>query len=148
MLPIRLIKNRTNDLFPEPTSSWARWPQDFEGLIDRMFPTSSCGGFRVDVHEEGTDLLVEAELPGLSKEDLEITVEDGVLTIAGEFKSGTEENEPNYHLRERRYGRVSRSFSLPTTVDSEKVEANLTNGVLTVRIPKCEEAKPKRIEVK
>ena len=148
MLPVRLFKNRVDGFLPESRNLLARWPTDIDDLFGHFFGTCHGGGFQVDVREDGDNLIVEAELPGLSKEDIEITVEDGILTIAGELKSKTDQDKPNYHLRERRYGRVLRSFSLPTTVDGEKVNANLANGVLTVSIPKREEVKPRRIEVK
>ncbi len=148
MLPIRLFNSHTDGTCASPLGGLTRWSREMDGLFDRAFGWTGDTGFRVDVRQDGDDLVVDAELPGLSKEDLEITVEDNVLTIAGEHKSATDEEQEQYHVRERRYGRISRSFSLPTTADAENVTANLQDGVLTLRIPTREEAKPRKIEVK
>lgn len=104
-------------------------------------------GFRVDVRQEESDLVFEAEVPGLKRDQLDITVENHVLTITGEHKVENENEQKNYHLRERRYGKFTRSFRLPETADSEQVSANLTDGILTVRVPTREEAKARKIEV-
>ncbi len=104
-------------------------------------------GYRVDVREDAEHIYVEAELPGLTKEDIEITLEDGVLTIAGEKKIENEEEREGYEVRERRYGKFSRTFELPSVVDEGKVRANLKDGVLLVTLDKREEVRPKRIEV-
>jgi HSP20 family protein len=87
------------------------------------------------------------EVPGLEKEDLKIGVENGHLTISGEKKVESEEGK-EYFRRERFYGKFSRTFRLPDTVDTERIKANLTNGVLRISMPRKEEAKPKQIEVK
>lgn len=108
---------------------------------------SSYWGYKVDVHEDGDHVYVEAELPGLTKDEIDITLENGIMTIRGEKKSNTEKRDQNYHMRERLYGKFSRSFQLPTTVDDAKVEATLEDGVLKVLLHKREEVKPKRIEV-
>ena len=104
-------------------------------------------GYRVDVSEDADHVYVEAELPGLTKEEIEITLEDGLLTIAGEKKFEREEQEEHFHVRERRFGRFCRTFQLPSVVDEHKVHANLKEGVLLVTLDKREEVKPKRIEV-
>jgi HSP20 family protein len=87
-------------------------------------------------------------VPGIKPEDLDITVTKNTLTIKGEVRQEEEKEEERYHLRERRYGRFARSITLPTSVDADEIEANYENGVLTLRLPKTEEVKPKRIEVK
>jgi HSP20 family protein len=104
----------------------------------------------VDVKETADDITVRAELPGLNPEDVNVSVQDGVLTISGEKHDEREEGkaDTNYHLLERRYGRFERSFSLPRTVNANDVKANFQNGVLNVTLAKAEEAKPRRIEVK
>jgi HSP20 family protein len=99
--------------------------------------------FQSDDHE----LVLKAELPDMAREDIEITVENFVLTIRGEKKIATEVKEDQYHHSERRYGTFSRSFSLPQTVDANRVSAEYKNGVLTVRLPLREEAKPRSIKV-
>ena len=90
--------------------------------------------------------MLKAELPDLTREDIDITVENGTLTIKGEKKVPAE-SEEQFHRIERRYGAFSRSFSLPQTVDTSKVAADYRNGLLTVRLPLREEAKPRQIKV-
>jgi HSP20 family protein len=102
----------------------------------------------VDIFQNGAhELILKAELPDMAREDIDITVENFVLTIKGEKKLSNEIKEEQYHHVERRYGTFSRSFSLPHTVDGSKVTAEYTNGVLTVRLPLREEAKPRQIKV-
>lgn len=126
----------------------ARWTREFDDVLGRPLGWTDEYGFRVDVRQDGEDLVIEAELPGRTRDDIDITVEDNVLTIATEHKHETEDEKAQYHIRERRYGKASRSFRLPKTADGENVSANLTNGVLTLRVPTREEAKPRKIEVK
>jgi HSP20 family protein len=101
----------------------------------------------VDIAEEDDQYLVKVELPGVSKDDVKITMEGNLLTISGE-KKGQKETKKNYHALERSYGSFSRSFTLPTTVQGDKVAAEYKDGVLTINLPKAEEAKRKQIEVK
>jgi HSP20 family protein len=102
----------------------------------------------VDIYQSGdTELVLKAELPDMSREDIDITVENGTLTIKGEKKLAGGVSEEQFHHIERRYGTFSRSFSLPQTVDTGKVGAEYRNGVLTVRLPLREEAKPRQIKV-
>ena len=102
----------------------------------------------VDVKETQDALQFHVELPGLKKEDVEITIENNVLTIAGERKFEKETKDENYHRLERSYGAFSRSFTLPTGVRSEQVEAKFENGVLAVTLPKQEESKPRKISIR
>jgi HSP20 family protein len=102
----------------------------------------------VDIFEtENHDLVVRAELPGLSREDIEVTVENNTLILKGEKKFDTQVKEENYRRIERAYGTFHRSFTLPNTVDTSKVAADFKNGVLTVKLPFREEAKPRTINV-
>jgi len=102
----------------------------------------------VDIFQSGDkELVLKAELPDMSREDIDITVENGTLTIKGEKKLAKDVSEEQFHHIERRYGTFSRSFSLPQTVDTGKVAAEYRNGVLTVRLPLREEAKPRQIKV-
>jgi len=102
----------------------------------------------VDVFQTGDhELVLKAELPDMTREDIDVTVENFVLTIKGEKKLATDVKEEHFHHIERRYGAFSRSFSLPRTVDASKVAADYKNGVLTVRLPLREEAKPRQIKV-
>ena len=102
----------------------------------------------VDVIEDKEGFLVTAELPGLKAEEISINVEKNVLTLAGERKLDRKEQKEGYVRLERAYGAFSRSFVLPETADGEKVEANLTDGLLKVRIPKRASAQPRKITVK
>ena len=104
------------------------------------------GFYPVDVHEDDNHLYVDAELPGFKKDEIELTLEKGVLSINAERKEAEVKGEK--HLAERRYTKVSRNFSLPVEVDEAKVEANLEDGVLHVTLHKREEIKPHKIEVK
>jgi HSP20 family protein len=102
----------------------------------------------VDVFQTGEhELVLKAELPDMTREDIDVTVENFVLTIKGEKKLASDVREEQFHHTERRYGAFSRSFSLPRTVDASKVAAEYKNGVLTVRLPLREEAKPRQIKV-
>ena len=102
----------------------------------------------VDIFQNGDhELVLKAELPDMTREDIDITVENFVLTIKGEKKLSSEVKEEQFHHVERRYGAFSRSFSLPRTVDSSKVSAEYRNGVLTIKLPLREEAKPRQIKV-
>lgn len=104
-----------------------------------------------DLFETDEEFVLELELPGLGREDIEVTVEKGILTVSGQRSTETEEERGErhtYHVRERSYDRFSRSFSLPHSVTHEQVDAQFENGMLTVRLPKAAEAKPRRIEVR
>ena len=107
----------------------------------------SIGGPALNVYEEGDQLTVEAQLPGLKPEDLDINVEQGVLTISGQTTTDEERKERNYLVREHRTGRFSRSLRLPATYDSEGCTANFEHGVLRLAFPKSEAAKPRRIQI-
>jgi HSP20 family protein len=102
----------------------------------------------VDISESEAEYAIKAELPEVKKEDVKVTVEDGVLTIQGDRKQEKEEKGKKYHRIERSYGRFVRSFTLPDTVDESKVKAEYTDGVLHLHLPKSEKAKPKQIDVK
>ncbi len=102
----------------------------------------------VDIREREDAYLVEVELPGLTKDDVKITMENNVLMIKGEKSQESEEKRGSCHRTERVYGSFLRSFTLPSSVKNDKIEAQYKNGVLTITLPKVEEAKPKAIEVK
>ena len=102
----------------------------------------------VDIYQNGDkEVVIKAELPDMTREDIDVTVDHGTLTIKGEKKVSNEVKEEHFHRIERRYGTFSRSFSLPQTVDTTKVAAEYKNGVLTVRLPLREEAKPRQVKV-
>lgn len=102
----------------------------------------------VDIYEKGDDLILEAELPGLKKEDIEIRVENNLLTLRGQREREQEVKKDGYVRTERAYGSFTRSFTLPTTVAMDKINATYRDGVLTLTLPRAEEAKPKQIPVK
>ena len=102
----------------------------------------------VDITEDEKEYLIKAELPEVKKEDVKVTVENGMLTISGERKIEKEEKGKRYHRVERAYGSFVRSFSLPDNIDSNKVNADFKDGVLRVHVAKSEHARPKQIEVK
>ena len=126
---------------------------EFSRELERVMSTglSSANGdlataaYPVDISENADSIKVEAEMPGFKKEDIDVTLEQGVLSISAERK--IEETQDERHLVERCYRRVARSFKLPVAVDETKVDAQLTDGVLTLKLAKREEVKPRRITV-
>ena len=101
----------------------------------------------VDIFEHEGNLVLKAELPGIEPKDVDVRVENNVLTLRGERKVETEVKHEKYHRVERAYGTFSRSFTLPSVVDTEKIKAEYKDGVLQVTLPQREEAKPKQIQV-
>jgi HSP20 family protein len=101
----------------------------------------------VDIYETTNSIVLKAELPGISKEDINLEVKDNTLTLKGEKKFEKEVKEDNYFRVERAYGSFQRAFTLPSTVQHEKVKAKFKDGILEVQLPKVEEAKPKQIKV-
>jgi HSP20 family protein len=101
-----------------------------------------------DIYEDGEEIVVRAELAGVEPGDVDIRFENGVLTLKGERKLEKEEGRENYHRLELSYGTFTRAFSMPATIDSEKIRAESKQGVLLVHLPKKPEAKPKSIQVK
>ena len=101
----------------------------------------------MDIYETGEELVIKAELPGVSREDVNISVEDGILTIQGERKKEEEIEEDNFHRLERSYGKFTRSFRLPKTVDADKTRAGFKEGVLRITLPRREEIKPREVKI-
>ena len=123
----------------------------FEDTLNRFFaaPTNSRPWTpAVDILETEQELILKADVPDMTEKDIAITIENGTLTIKGERKFEKKEDKSGYHRIERSFGAFARSFSLPETVEAEKVSATYKNGVLTVALPKKELAKPRSIEVK
>lgn len=102
----------------------------------------------LDVVENPESFTVKASVPGINPDDLEITLSDNVLTIKGEIQESQEAEGANWHLRERRFGNFQRSITLPTPVNAEAIDATYVDGVLTLKVPKAEEIRPRRINVK
>jgi len=131
------LQNRINRAFSDAYS------RNDDGLT-----TSGSWVPPVDIYQNGEhEIVLKAEVPDMTREDIAITLDGGTLTIKGEKKLSNEAKEEQYHRIERHYGSFSRSFSLPQTVDTAKVAADYKNGVLTVRLPLREEAKPRQIKV-
>ncbi len=118
------------------------------GVLDEgdLFPSTWMPA--VDLLEKDDEFVAKVELPGVHKDDVKVTLHDNILTIRGEKKEERESKDSNYHRLERSYGSFQRSFTLPTSVRQDKVEAEFRDGVLTITMPKAEEAKRKQIEVK
>ncbi len=121
----------------------------FNGALDRTSDEANLTAWApaVDIYETEHELVVKADIPEIKPEDLDIRVENNILTIRGERKFEKKVNEDSYLRVERSYGSFSRSFSLANTVNAEAIKADYKNGVLTLSIPKREEAKPKQIKV-
>lgn len=136
--------------------------EDLQGRFARLFglsPARAANGEKelltvaewapsVDISEDDKEWLVKADLPEVKKEDLKVTVEDGMLTITGERKLEKEEKDKKYYRIERSYGNFFRSFALPVGAEGSKVNAEFKDGVLRVHLPKNDKAKPKAVEVK
>lgn len=143
MLPTR---RRTSSCWLSPLDFWSddlgrfvsRWCGDGEEV--------TAGTYPVDVHEDENHIFIDAELPGFTKDEMEVTFENGVLSIHAEHKS-KEKEKGQAHLAERRFTRVARNFALPTAIDEDKIRGNLDNGVLHLTLDKREEVKPRRIMV-
>jgi HSP20 family protein len=101
----------------------------------------------VDVSETKDSVVINTEIPGMSKDDVKVSIQDNVLTLSGEKKQEKEEKDANYHRMERSYGSFSRSFTLPTSVKADKVKATYKDGILRIALPKSEEVKPKQIPI-
>ena len=131
------IQDRLNRLFRESQST--------EGREEAL--TTSTFAPPVDVYEDEHNITLKIEVPGIDEKDIDVRIENNTLTVHGERKFEKEEKEENYRRVERQYGSFTRTFTMPTTVDAEKVEANYDKGVLKVRLAKKAEAKPKQIKV-
>lgn len=130
------IQDRINRVF-----SGENWP--FRGSGEALGAWNPA----VEIFERGDSLVLRAELPGVSKEDIDVHVEEGNLVLRGQRKRDQEIDEANAYRLERAYGSFTRSFSLPTSVDASSITATYKDGVLEVVLPKAEEAKPKRVEI-
>jgi HSP20 family protein len=135
----------------EPFRDIARLQDEMSRLFeDRRFGAGESVGWTpaCDIYEDEEGVALRFELAGVDPEDVDVRFENGVLTVKGDRKLEREEKRENYHRIERSYGTFTRSFSLPGTVDADKVKAETKNGVLTITLPKKAEAKPRAIQVK
>ena len=131
------LQDRINRVFRDSYSGEGR---------DESLTTSSFAP-AVDVYEDEHKVTLKIEVPGIDEKDIDVQVENNILTVHGERKIENEEKEENYRRVERQYGSFTRTFTLPPTVDTEKVSANYDKGVLKIELPKKAEAKPKQIKV-
>jgi HSP20 family protein len=138
----------------DPLREFATMQDRLNRLFGNVYLRDEDTGFRgswvpsVDIYEtEKHDLVLRAELPGMAREDIDVTVENGTVVLKGEKKFDAEVKEENYRRIERAYGTFHRSFTLPNTVDATKVAAEYKHGVLTITLPFKEEAKPRTINV-
>ena len=121
---------------------------EFFGRIPgRVEDEESVWNPNVDISESGNWITINAEIPGMTKEDIKISIQNNTITLRGEKKQEKEEKDINHHRVERSYGAFVRSFSLPTPVETDKVKASYKSGVLKIVLPKTEEVKPKEIPV-
>ena len=156
--PLMSLRQQVDQLFDQfLDEGWMKPGAGLAGIWDSpLFKSSGLGmsglmeSPRTDMSESDKEYELTVELPGMSEKDLEVTVKDNMITLKGEKKSERETKEKDYHLAERSYGSIRRSFSLPADVNPGKVSATFSRGVLTVHLPKAKEArsKPQKIEVK
>lgn len=137
------LQDRMNRMFDE---SYGGAPRG-AAASDQDWALGGSWAPAVDIYEQDGNIVLKAELPGVDSKDVDIRLENNVLTLRGERKLDTEVKRENYHRVERTYGSFSRSFTLPTVVDQEKIKADYRDGVLRVTLPKREEAKPKQITI-
>jgi HSP20 family protein len=146
-----------------PAHTLPAFPSDILGMqkeINRMFEdffrsegegtglSSAAWKPAVDIIEHEAEYLAKVEIPGVSKDDVKVTLQDNILTIRGEKLQEKKEDDANYHHVERFYGSFQRSFELPGRVKTDRIDAEYKDGILTIRLPKSEEARTKQIEVK
>ena len=132
---------RLNSVLDEAFNSWPFHSEENGALTSSWLP--AC-----DVFEDKDAVKIVAEVPGVNPEDVKISLENNILTLRGEKKQQAEEKSERVHRYERTYGTFERSFSLPSSVDPDRIAANYANGILTVSIPKAERARPREIPVK
>ena len=124
------------------------WQDPFVDLFEHLATDNRDTGRKVDLAQRDDNYVISAELPGVQAEDLNVSVENDTLTISAEKRDEYEGKEGGVYSRERSFGRVSRSFQLGNQVDAEKIDAEYKNGVLTLTLPKVEQAKPREVKVK
>ncbi len=135
---LSMLQDRMNRLFEDVGRSG--WRHDEPAATTTWSPA-------VDIFETDGDIVVKAELPGMDRKDITLHLENNILTLKGERRFEKETKEENYHRVERAYGGFSRAFSIPATVDEEKIRADYKDGVLKIILPKKDQAKPKQIKI-
>jgi HSP20 family protein len=136
--------------YERPGLAWPTFGRlaNLQDELDRLFESPLTGWApTLDVHEDADNFIIRAELPGLKHEDITVSLQDGALVISGERKVEKVEEGVEVHRQERYYGKFQRALTLPAPVAANKVKAQYKDGILTVTLPKTEEAKPKQIDV-
>src|SRR3989304_1558944 len=141
--PTKGMEKFFEDIFEEnlPSRFLRRFPR-FKWMteVEAVWPA-------VDMFDKAEEIVVKAEVPGIDKKNIKISVSDNVLTIKGEMKKEEEVKEEDYYYSERSYGSFSRSLNLPAKVQAEKIKASFKNGILEIHLPKAEESKPKEVKI-
>ena len=138
------IQDEMNQLF---SRAFGEQRGQGQGQLEGTGPRLRAWAPALDISEQKDAYVVSVELPGIKPEDLNITLEEGLLTLSGERHFTQESSDQQYHRVERRYGSFRRSITLPSQVQADAIEAHFEDGVLTVRVPKAEEARPRKIQV-
>jgi HSP20 family protein len=136
--------------YQRPAVAWPTFGRlaTLQDELDRLFESPLTGWTPpLDAHEDKNSFIVRMEVPGLKREDIQVSLQDGVLTISGERAEEKVSEGTEVHRQERFYGKFSRAVTLPTAVAADKVKAAYKDGILTITLPKTEEAKPKQIDV-
>ncbi len=137
--PYTELERTVNGLFDRSFGLWPMWDdRNAEALVWQP---------PVNVYEDKDHLVIDAQLPGIDLNDIELSVNEQTLHLRGERKTETEKSKDGYHIQEAHYGTFSRSFSLPSTVNPDEAKASYDKGVLTITIPKQEKAKPRTIQI-
>lgn len=136
----------------EPTSLFDQFDNELNRFFNHSRPVTAANDARnwapaVDIREEDERFVLVADIPGVSRDDVEVTLEDGVLTIRGERRAETEETREGFHRKERVHGSFMRQFSLPDTVNTDSISASVTDGVLEIGIPKQAKPEPRKISI-
>ena len=134
---LNMLQDRMNRLFDDAGRGW----QSDEPVSTTTWSPA------IDIFETDGEIVVKAELPGMDRKDIAVHLENNVLTLRGERRFEKETKEENYHRIERSYGGFSRAFSIPMSVDEQSIRADYTDGILNIRLPKKEQAKPKQIKI-
>lgn len=147
-MPLTRYRPLLPDLaWPRLTDMPSRFGRVFEDLLGPWQAEEMGWSPAIDVVEKENELVVTAEVPGMKRDDIEVQVSDGVLTLKGEKRAAHEEKGAHRRVWERSYGAFERTFSLPRSVDADKVQAEFDEGVLTIHLPKTKQAKGRRVEI-
>ncbi len=136
----------------DPFREMLQMRRTMDRLIDGSLTENDFGqsewSLPLDVVEKDNEYVVKASLPGIKPEDIDVTLDKGLLTIKGQVQDESDKEEGQYHLRERRFGMFSRTIQLPTSVNADQIQADYKDGILMLTLPKTEEVKPKKIAIK